>query len=78
MLSLAVTAVVGPTSSRTAAQDGAGEAGPVLHRAAELVVALVELGAEERAQEVVVPDVHLDAVEAGLDRDARRRGGSPR
>ena len=32
------------------AQDGAGEAGAVLHRAAELVVAAVELGAQEGAQ----------------------------
>ena len=60
------------------AQDGTGEAGPVLHRAAELVVALVELGAEERAQQIVVPDVHLDAVEAGLDRDPGAAAGSPR
>ena len=56
------------------AQDGAGEAGPVLDRAAELVVAPVELGAQERAEEVVVPDVHLDAVEARLH---GARGGAP-
>ncbi len=56
------------------AQDGAGEAGAVLDRTAELVVAAVELGAQERAQEVVVPDVHLDAVEAGLH---RQRRGAP-
>ena len=74
MLSLAVTAVFGPGGVAHGAQDGAGEAGAVLHRAAELVVAPVELGAQERAQEVVVADVHLDAVEAGLHGE---RGGAP-
>ena len=49
------------------AQDGAGEAGPVVDRATELVVAAVELGAQEGVEEVVVPDVDLDAVEARLD-----------
>ena len=55
------------------AQDGAGEAGPVLDRAAELVVTPVQLGAEEGAQEVVVPDVDFDAVEARLGDE---RGGA--
>ena len=69
-----MTAVLGTDSSRTVRRTSTGEAGPVLHRSAELVVAPVELGAEEGAQEIVVPDVHLDAVEAGLDRDP---GGAP-
>ena len=55
------------------AQHGAGEAGAVLHRAAELVVASVELRAQEGAEEVVVADVHLDGVEARLDGE---RGGA--
>ena len=70
MLSLAVTATSGPGRVAHGAQDGAGEAGAVLHRSAELVVAPVELGAQERAQQVVVADVDLDAVEAGLRRPA--------
>ncbi len=66
MLSLAVTATPAPTASRTRAQHRAGETGAVLDAAAELVVAPVELRAQERAQQVVVPEVDLDAVEAGL------------
>ena len=54
-------------------QHGAGESGAVLHRTAELVVAPVELRAEEGAEEVVVADMHLDGVEARLDRE---RGGA--
>ena len=50
MLSLAVTATSGPAVVAHGAQDGAGEAGVVLDRSAELVVATVELGAQERAQ----------------------------
>ena len=69
MLSLAVTAVSGPTSSRTVRRTARGTR-PVLDGPAELVIALVEFRAEEHAQQVVVSDVHLDAVEARLDREA--------
>lgn len=51
--------------------DGAGgvpgHPGAVGERAAVLVLALVELRAEEGAGEVVVAEVDLDGVEAGLD-----------
>ena len=54
------------------ADDLAGEAGPVLDAASPLVAAPVELRAQERAQQVVVAQVDLDAVEAGVDHGLRR------
>src|SRR5690606_4666195 len=45
--------------------DPAGEAGPVLEAAAVLVAPAVEVRAHERAEQVAVAEVQLDAVEAG-------------
>ncbi len=56
----------------------AGEAGAVLQRAAPPVGAPVELGAEEGAQEVVVAEVDLEAVEPGARRPWPRPGRSRR
>jgi hypothetical protein len=50
--------------------DPSGERGAVLDASAELVAAPVEVGAEERAQQVVVAEVDLERVEPGFDRDA--------
>ena len=50
-------------------EDPAGEASPVLHAPAVGVVTAVELGAQEGTEQIVVPDVHLDAVETGFDGD---------
>ena len=49
----------------------AGEARPVLERSTPSIGPLVEPGAQERAQEIVVPEVDLDAVEPGLGGDRR-------
>ncbi len=46
----------------------AGHLGAVLQRSAELVGAPVDQRAQERAGEVVVAEMDLDGVEAGLDR----------
>ena len=58
----------------------AGEAGSVLDASAPLVASVIELRAQERAQEVVVAEVDLDAVEPGVDdlaRGASVVGGDP-
>ncbi len=67
MLSLAVTAARSPTASRTALTTCTREAGPVDQRAAPAVGAAVELGTQEGAEEIVVAEMDLDAVEPGLD-----------
>ena len=54
--------------------DLAGEAGPVLQRAAVAVVPLVEPRAEEGAEQVVVAEVDLDGVEAGVHGQRRPAG----
>ena len=65
-----------PVTDRVAhrPQDAAREPGPVDQRAAVLVLAVVDLRAEERTGQVAVPQVHLDGVEPGLDRPGRGRG----
>src|SRR5258708_2361979 len=50
--------------------DAEGDLGAVRERAAVGVVALVELGAEEGAREVVVAEMDLHGVESGLGRGA--------
>ena len=52
--------------------NGAWEPGPVLERAAPLIGAAVELGAEELAGEVAVAQVYLDGVEPAVGDDPRR------
>ena len=78
MFSLAVTRHLVAHGVAHGPQDLPGEAGAVLHAAPEVVVAPVEFGAQEGTEEVVVADVDLDAVEAGLDGHRARRAGSPR
>ncbi len=53
--------------------DLAGEARPSLERPAPAVGAPVEPGTQERAQQVVVPEMDFDAVEARLDGGRRGR-----
>ncbi len=50
--------------------DLAGKPCSVLQRATVAVPAAVQFGAEERTRQVVVPEMDLDGVEAGLDRGA--------
>ena len=73
MLSFASTAMESPTAARNLAHDLARELGAVLDAAAPPVGALVQRRAEERARQVVVPEVHLDRVEPGF---LEQRGGA--
>lgn len=59
-----------PTASR-GAEDLPPETRSVPEASAQLVLAPVEVGVEERAGEVIVAQVDLDAIEAGLDGHAR-------
>ena len=60
------------------AGDPPRELGPVGDAAAPLVAPPVERGAQERAEQVVVPQVELDRVEAGVRATAPRPGRSRR
>jgi len=55
-----------------------GRSGRGSRRTANWSSRAVELWAQERAQEVVVPDVDLNAVETGFHRQRSRARGSPR
>ena len=74
MLSLAVTATSVPTRPRTASATARASRARFSSDAAPAVVAPVQLGAEERAQQVAVAEVQLEDVEAGVDGEARGGG----
>ena len=76
MFSFAVTAMASPTASRTASTTRRGKRARFSMGAAVPVASLVEVGAEERAEQVVVAEVDLDGVEPGGHRDAAPPGGS--
>ena len=73
-LILAVTAMWAGAALADRGHDLAGEAGPVLQAAGPVVLAAVELRAQERRQQVVVGEVDLDGVEAGLGHERRPAG----
>ena len=74
MLSLAVTATSGPAASRTVRRTVRAKRARFSTDPPNWSSRRLSLGLKNALEEVVVPDVHLDAVEAGLD---RQRGGPP-
>ena len=74
MLSLAVTAIWSSTACLTAMHHPAGHLGPVLQRAAELVVAAVDQRTQKRTRQIVVTQMHFDGIESGVDGQPGRVG----
>ena len=74
MLSLAVTATSGPTASRTVRSTVRAKRARFSTEPPNWSSRRLSLGLKNALEEVVVPDVHLDGIEAGLH---RQRGGPP-
>ena len=74
MFSLAMIAIRPPDGATHRARRSACQTGTVLQRSAVAVLAPVQRRAEERADQVVVPHVNLDRVEADLGRHHRSLG----